>query len=191
MIDILIRNGVVQSMVPGSPPADCVAIGGGRILAVGTEADILSARTAETRIFDAGGATIMPGIVEAHMHLFPGAFGERLLHLFGIAGADALTAAIRRYADDNADEGLLIAKGADYTILGPDRPITRHELDAMMPDRPLILIAPDHHTGWANTVALARAGLLAGRALGAGNAVVMGPDGQAMGELQERSRIHL
>ena len=183
--DMLIRNAAVLTMVPGAAAADAVAIGGGRILAVGTEADVSAGLGPDTRIVDAGGATVMPGIVEAHMHLFAGAFGRRLLQLFGVAGEDALTRAVRAYSDANPDEGLLIAKGADYVILGQGRPVTRQDLDRILPDRPLILVAPDHHTGWANTVALERAGLMHGKKLPAGNFVVLGPDGLATGELQE------
>lgn len=183
--EIIIRNAKVLSMVPGAKPADCVLIGGGKILAVGNEVDAIFEWEPGVRIIDAGGATVMPGIVEAHMHLFPGAYGRRLLQLFGVAGEDALSGALQSYADANPDEGLLIAKGADYVILGEDRPITRQALDRMVPDRPLILIAPDHHTGWANTVALDRAGILHGRDLPTGNEIVLAEDGTATGELRE------
>jgi predicted amidohydrolase YtcJ len=95
---------------------------------------------------------------------------------------------VRTYAAANPRVGLLIAKGADYTIFG-DRPITRQALDGILPDRPLILIAPDHHTAWANTIALERAGVLRGRSLGRGNAIVLDDQGQATGELQEGQAI--
>jgi predicted amidohydrolase YtcJ len=52
-------------------------------------------------------------------------------------------------------------------------------------DRPIAMMAADHHTVWANTLALERAGLLAGAAMPHGHEVVMGPDGTATGELRE------
>jgi predicted amidohydrolase YtcJ len=63
--------------------------------------------------------------------------------------------------------------------------VTRHHLDAILPDRPFCMAAPDHHTMWANTKALEMAGILQGRTLGPGNEIVMGEDGLAAGELRE------
>ncbi|RUY23335.1 amidohydrolase, partial [Mesorhizobium sp. M7A.F.Ca.US.001.04.2.1] len=74
--------------------------------------------------------------------------------------------------------------GVDYTVLGSER-VTRHHLDAILPDRPFCMAAPDHHTMWANTKALEMAGILQGRMLGPGNEIVMGDDGLAAGELRE------
>ena len=183
--DLIIENAAVLTMNPAAPRATAIAVRGDRIAAVGGADDVRDLRGPGTRVIDAGGATVMPGIVESHLHLFAGAFGRRLLQLFGVSGIDALAPKVRAYADANPDEGLLIAKGADYVILGEGRPVTRHELDAILPDRPLILIAPDHHTGWANTVARERAGIIGGRDVGPGNEIVLGADGVATGELRE------
>lgn len=79
-----------------------------------------------------------------------------------------------------------MGQGADYAILGQDRLLDRHVLDEICPDRPLMIMAYDFHTAWANTPALEAAGLLDGRELPRGNAVVMGADGKATGELHEK-----
>ena len=71
---------------------------------------------------------------------------------------------------------MLLAQGVDYTILG-NRPVTRHDLDPALRDRPFAMAAPDHHTVWANTKALELAGVLRGKTLGRGNEIVMGEDG--------------
>jgi len=74
---------------------------------------------------------------------------------------------------------------ADYGILGTGKTLTRHDLDAILPDRPLAMFAPDHHTIWANTAALKAVGLLQGGTVDAGSLIVMGDDGLASGELLE------
>jgi predicted amidohydrolase YtcJ len=82
----------------------------------------------------------------------------------------------------NAEKILLpqpLTFGGDY------HPMTRHDLDAMLPDRPIAITAHDHHTVWANTAALRAAGLLQGMATPHGHEVVIGPDGLASGELRE------
>jgi predicted amidohydrolase YtcJ len=66
-----------------------------------------------------------------------------------------------------------------------DHPMTRHDLDRVLADRPIAITAHDHHTVWANTAALKAAGLLQGAAMPHGHEVVMGPDGTATGELRE------
>lgn len=183
--DILIKNAKVLTMDKDQPTAEAIAITGNRILAVG-KLDAMAAFTnAKTQIIDAKGGTLMPGIVESHMHLFGGAYGRRLLQLSGVSGFEAMKTAIQKYARENPDEGLLIVKAADYSILGEDEPVTRHHLDRMVADQPVIVIANDHHTGWANTIALEKAGIMRGRDVGAGNEIVMGDDGLATGELRE------
>ncbi|TMV66851.1 amidohydrolase, partial [Thioclava sp. BHET1] len=81
------------------------------------------------------------------------------------------------------DQPLLMAQGAGYAMLG--RAMTRADLDQVLPGRPLALTAHDHHTVWANTAALKAAGILGGLKTPPGHEVVMGPDGQATGELRE------
>jgi predicted amidohydrolase YtcJ len=74
---------------------------------------------------------------------------------------------------------------ADYALFGPGHATTRHDLDAILPDRPLALVSADHHTVWANTAALTAAGILHGGPVDAGSEIVIGPDGTATGELRE------
>ncbi len=182
--ETILTNARVLTMDPDRPRAEAVAIAEGRILAVGTRAEIKALAGQGCEEIDAGGATVLPGFVESHMHLFPGGAELDHLQLLGITGADPLAQAVRAYADARPDQSLIAAQGADYAIL-VDRAVTRADLDAILPDRPLVLVAADHHTAWANTVALSAAGILDGRALDPGNEIVMGPDGRAAGELRE------
>jgi hypothetical protein len=117
------------------------------------------------------------------MHLFGGAAELDNLHLAGVHGFDALRDSIQDFAAKRPDARLLIGAGVDYAIL--PEPVTRHDLDRIIPDRPFVMSASDHHTMWANTKALEEAGLLHGRQVGQGNEVVMGADGLAAGELRE------
>lgn len=183
--DIIITNAVVLTMDKENPKAEAVALAGNTILAVGATSDINALSGPATRVIDARGATVMPGFNEAHMHIFPGSVSLRQLNLHGIRGFDALKAALLDYAAANPDEPLLMGFSADYSIIGLTEPCTRKHLDAILPDRPFMMFAPDHHTAWANTAALDKAGLLYGKDVGIGNEVVMGEDGLAAGELRE------
>lgn len=183
--DILIENARVLTMTPDAPRAEALAIAGNKILAVGTRAELTGLAGPRTRRIDAGGATVMPGLTEAHLHLFSGAFGLRLLQLDGVRGLPALRDKVQGYAAANPDEALLICKAADYNLFGDNVATTRQMLDQACADRPMIYVAGDHHTAWANTIALERAGILHGHDTPPGNEVVMAPDGTATGELRE------
>lgn len=182
--DLIVVNGRILTMDDDLPAAEAVAVKDGAILAIGGRAAIEALKGPATKVIDARGGSVIPGFIEAHMHLFSGAAELAHLQLGGVHGFDALRDAVRAYAAKHPDAPMLVAQSADYTILGDER-VTRHHLDAILPDRPFCMAAPDHHTMWANTKALEAAGVLHGRTLGPGNEIVMGEDGLAEGELRE------
>lgn len=181
--DLIITNGRVLTMNPEYPRAEAVAITAGRIAVVGSMRAVEALAGPGTRIIDARCRTVLPGFFESHLHLGLGGAELAHLNLTGLQGGGALRDAFRSFAAKHPDRPLLMAQGADYGIVG--QPMTRHDLDAMLPDRPIAITAHDHHTVWANTVALKAAGLLHGMATPHGHEVVIGTDGLASGELRE------
>ncbi len=184
---IVILNGRLITFDPDRPRAEALAIRDGTIAAVGSTTEIRALAGPDTRVFDAGGATVLPGFIDSHVHLFGGSVELGYLDLYGVADADTLTARVRAWAAQCPDDRIVFAVQADYAILGPGRHTTRHDLDRVLPDRPFAMFAPDHHTIWANTRALDAAGVLHGAAVDKGAQIVMGDDGLATGELQEPS----
>jgi len=182
--DLIVVNGRVLTMDEDHPAAEAVAVRDGRIVAVGDGKAIVALKGPATRVIDAQGGSVVPGFIEAHMHLFSGAAELAHLQLAGLHGFDALRDAIRAYAAERPDAPMLVGQGVDYSVLGAER-VTRHHLDAILADRPFCMAAPDHHTVWANTKALEAAGILRGRTVGPGNEIVIGDDGLANGELRE------
>jgi predicted amidohydrolase YtcJ len=189
MADLIIRGARILTMNATMPEAEAIAIAGNRILAVGDDATVSALVSATTRVIDAGGATVMPGFNEGHMHLFGGAAALSHLQLRGVHGFDEMRDAVLAHHAAHPGETLIIGQSADYTILSETERLSRQHLDRILPDRPLIVVAPDCHTAWANTKALEQAGILHGRALGPGNEIVMEADGLAQGELREREAI--
>ncbi|MER8966081.1 amidohydrolase [Mesorhizobium sp. M0808] len=183
--DLIVTNARVLTMDEGNPTAEAVAIKDGNIMAVGDRRTIEALKGPATKIIDAQGGSVVPGFIEAHMHLFGGAAELDNLHLQGVHGFDALSDAIRAYAAARPNAKLLLGAGVHYTILSKEEPVTRHHLDRIIADRPFAMSASDHHTMWANTKALELAGILHGKQLGPGNEIVMGADGLAAGELRE------
>lgn len=187
--DILIVNGRVMTMIPGAPVASVIALRGNRISYVGTAApDDL--RGPETLVIDARGNTVLPGLIDSHVHLFGGSGELGCLNVTGITGFDALTAAVADESRAKPEVPLIYGVGAGYHILGPDMVLDRHALDRVSPERPFAMMAADHHTVWANTPALKLAGILAGGPTDPGAEIVMGADGHATGVLLETSAFH-
>ncbi|WP_333817070.1 amidohydrolase family protein, partial [Tabrizicola sp.] len=142
LAEMIITNAKVLTMDEGRPRAEAVALAGGRILAVGARAEMEALAGPGCRVVDAGGRTLLPGFVESHLHLVLGGNELSQLQLGGVEGFDDLARAFRAYAEENPDLPLLMAQGAAYEIL--DHPVTRHDLDLILDDRPIAMMSPDH-----------------------------------------------
>ncbi|MCF8511984.1 MAG: amidohydrolase [Rhodobacteraceae bacterium] len=182
-VDLVITNAKGLTMDPARPRAQAVAAKAGRIVALGSTAEIAALAGPGTRVIDAGGRSLLPGFVESHMHLLLGGSELMQLHIHGLRGQEKLAAAVAKYRAGHPDLPLIMAQGAEWGLLG--RPMTRQELDKICPDLPIALWAPDHHTVWANTIALEKAGILHGAETQPGHIIVMAEDGTATGELRE------
>ena len=181
--DTLITNARVLTMDPARPRAEAVAIAGNRIIRVGTMQDVAGLKAKHTRVIDVAGKTVMPGIIEGHVHLFGGAVELETLMLNGMTGIEAVAEAVALFRRQRPGEPVLLATGIAHEAFG--EPITRQILDGMVSDIPFIMGCFDHHTMWANTRALEMAGIMKGRSLPTGNEIVLDHNGIATGELRE------
>lgn len=188
-IDLILLGGRVNTMDKQRPFAEAIAVSGNRIVAVGTDAEVAALAQPRTRIANAHGGTVLPGFNDAHVHIFSGSASLAQLSLEGVQGLENLKSTIAGYAAAHPDAPSIAAQGCFYTAISPTESITRHHLDQIIADRPLLLLAFDLHTAWANTIALQHAGVLGGRKLPLGNEIVMGKDGLATGELREADAI--
>ncbi|MEV0285872.1 MULTISPECIES: amidohydrolase family protein [unclassified Kribbella] len=66
--EVIYRNGIVLTMDDGRPRAEAVAVRNGRILAVGSDDEVLALRDRPTRVVDLGGRTVLPGFIDSHAH---------------------------------------------------------------------------------------------------------------------------
>ncbi len=184
--DVIFTHANVFTAHPLQPHAQAVAVRGRQIVWVGDAADAPAWQGTMTRLIDAHGCTLMPGFIDSHFHLFWGSLELGDIQLNQVHSFEQVAEVVRQFAYAHPDHPWLVGQGLIYN-LGPDRqPLTRHQLDALVADRPLIVFAYDGHTAWANTQALRRANLLAhAQAIGPNSQIVLGPDGLANGELRE------
>ncbi|MFN2276780.1 MAG: amidohydrolase [Candidatus Promineifilaceae bacterium] len=167
-------------------PARAVAVKGNRIVYVGDEGGVDAWRGPGTRVVDGRGASLLPGFIDSHFHLMHGALALGDIQLSEVRTLADLEKAVRAFARENPDLAWLRGQGLRYGIPSPDEPLTRHHLDAIEANRPLVLIAYDVHTAWANTAALEAAGMLHDRHDPAAGTMI-GDDGLPAGELREES----
>lgn len=125
----------------------------GRLLAVGSAAD-LRARYPDASRVDAGDATVVPGLIDAHGHLVNLAVA---LVTADLTGADSKAEVIERlqtFARDLPDGAWLVGRGWDQNLWTGKAFPTAADLDAAFPERPVWLERVDGHAGWANTAAM-------------------------------------
>jgi predicted amidohydrolase YtcJ len=140
--DIHLRNGVIASIVP----AGTVPSGGGLV-----DVDALEASDS----IDAGGRWVMPGLWDAHVHFTQWVVRRQRVDL-GAATSAAAAVAIMREALVTRTDDVLVGYGF-RDGLWADGP-SRAALDAIAPERPIVLISGDLHCGWMNTAAGRRLG---------------------------------
>jgi predicted amidohydrolase YtcJ len=109
---IIFYNGTVLTMDSDLPAAEAIAVAGDRILAVGTNEDILALQVAETRIIDLQGRTLMPGFVDPHTHIFNDAVRYLGSNNYQQAQQLALQNGITTVGDMWVDPGFLAAMQA-------------------------------------------------------------------------------
>jgi predicted amidohydrolase YtcJ len=171
--DLMIVNGrlfrgfgpgeaVPHGSTPGPRPdaaPTAVAVEGGRIAYVGDDATARREHVGPgTRILDARGGLVSAGLEDAHLHLLSGARSLDRVDLFGAETLDEIGARISAWADARPDAPWVVGRGWFYAPFPGGLPAAA-QLDALVPDRPAYLRCYDGHSGWANSRALAIAGV--------------------------------
>lgn len=157
--DAVYFGGVIHTGVDGQLPAEAVSVTGGRIVALGSQADILASADADTKRIDLGGAHLYPGFTDAHVHLSGVGEREMTLNLDRIASIAELAAAVKTAADAAPAGQPLQGRGWIETHWPEARFPSRDDLDPVTGERPVVLVRADGHALVANSAALKAAGL--------------------------------
>jgi predicted amidohydrolase YtcJ len=159
----------------------------GRIIAVGSAADV-GARAPKAKHVDLQGKTVLPGLIDAHGHVF--GLGDMLTEL-DLAGSASLAAALKAaaaYARANPQQAWLRGRGWNQEIWKLGRFPTAAELDGAVADRPMWLERVDGHAGWANSRALQLAGISNATPDPAGGKIMRDAAGNATGVLVDAAQ---
>lgn len=185
MQTLVVLNASVQTIDPTNPIAEAVVVKGNKIAFVGSNADAMQWQSPSGITIEGEGRTLMPGIHDSHFHLYFGSMSINHLRLEEIKSLKELGSLIQQHAAEQPDLEWIQGGGLAYEVAGPHDSLTRHHLDAILSDRPILLRSVDQHTAWANTIALERAGILHGRSLASPSEILMDESGFATGQLNE------
>jgi predicted amidohydrolase YtcJ len=156
----IFHNANVVTMDAARPRAEAVAVENGRITALGSDTDVLALKSGASLV-DCRGGALLPGFVDAHLHLL--AYAASLISVDcspdAIASIADIQHALRRRAAQTPAGRWVRATGYDETALAERRHPTRWDLDTAVPDHPVRLIHRSGHASVLNSLALALAGV--------------------------------
>jgi predicted amidohydrolase YtcJ len=183
--DLVILHGHVWTVDHAHPQAEAVAIHGNRIVAVGSDAEIVKWIGPATKKIDAQGKSVLPGFIDAHVHFSSGG-GE----ISGVQLRDAATP--QEFARRIAEHAKKLPKGEwmrggtwDHELWGGN-PLPSHDwIDALAPETPVFVTRYDGHMALANGLALRLAGITRETKDPPGGAIVRDKDGNPTGLLKD------
>ncbi|MEI8151427.1 MAG: amidohydrolase [Hyphomicrobiales bacterium] len=188
--EVIFRGGKVLPM-PGAASAQALAIGGGKILAVGSEEEVGGLKSPNTRIVDLAGRVLMPGFIDPHSHSVLSAVILEMLTDVGYTTYPTrakLMEALRSHGAQVPAGEWLAVSNFDNLLQGGG--LTRTELDAISTDRPIFVWYTNGHDACVNSLALKMAGIPedVGMLPGGGH-FGRAPDGRLDGQVFEEAAI--
>ncbi len=159
--DLVLVNGRLYTQDAKAPWAQAAAVTDGRYVAIGADADVATHIGDGTQRIDLGGRMLLPGLIDAHVHAAAGAIAELYDCNFPSTSSAAQIEARLRVCVKQAPPGGWIYGGRwDSSFFPhPDMASPRAWLDAIAGDHPVVLQDDSGHNAWANSAALAAAGI--------------------------------
>src|SRR5258708_1601215 len=151
-VNLLLVNGNVYTVNEKQPHAEAIAIKKDRIVFVGSNND--AKKFHATRTIDLGGKTMLPGLTDAHVHIFGIGERELTLNLEGTNTLDDFLAKVKERVAMTERGKWITGRGWIETFWKPPQFPTRQDLDKIAPDNPVFLARADGHAAIANSAAL-------------------------------------
>ena len=137
---------------------------------------------------DGEGRVMLPGMIDAHVHVMGLGFGQLTLDLSDTTSLDEALAKIRQFAADNPARPWILGRGWNQEKWGLGRFPTAAELDSAVADRPVLLERADSHADWANSRAMELAGAGPDTSDVEGGQVIRGASGAPTGVFVDAAR---
>jgi hypothetical protein len=156
---LVIVNAHVVTLDPERPYARAVAVHGNRIVAVGSNREIRRFVGPKTKVLDAKNGTVVPGLVDCHVHMTGFGLFLQSLDLRGICSIKEMQHKLQQYSSENPGKSWIMGGRWDHELFAEERLPTRWDLDDVVADRPVLLERVCGHIGVANSKALQLAGI--------------------------------
>jgi hypothetical protein len=153
-VDLVFINGNIYTANDKQPRAEALAVRGDRIVFVGSNTAVKRYQGPRTRVIDLRGATVLPGLTDAHCHLIGIGQREMTLNLEGITSLEDFLAKVKARVDQAKPGEWITGRGWIETFWKPPVFPTRQDLDKIAPNNPVFLTRADGHGGVANSAAL-------------------------------------
>ncbi|MGB6309455.1 MAG: amidohydrolase [Steroidobacteraceae bacterium] len=183
--ELILFNARVYTVWPANAEATAIAIRDGRILAVGADREVLALAGKNTRRVDVERRRVLPGFNDAHAHPWDGGVAQLKNVACDKTSIEEILGALRARAAETPPGGWV--RGYLYDDGKTPRPLTRADLDAAVPDHPVIVAHRGGHTAYVNSLALAQAGATAATPDPPGGRFEHGADGQLNGRVADKA----
>lgn len=179
--ELIVTNARIYTVDQTQPRASAMAIGGGRVLFVGSAMGALALRGSATRVVDLDGHAVIPGMVDAHAHLLGLGRALSSVDLVGTRSYEEVIARVVARARELPEGSWITGRGWDQNDWGDTRFPTHDALSRAVPDHPVFITRVDGHAALANARAMQGAAVTAQTPDPEGGRILRTDDGEPTG----------
>lgn len=181
--DLIVTNARIYTVDENRPIVEAMAIRDGRVVATGPQRGIMTLRGPNTQVLDLHGRTVIPGMIDAHVHLLNLGNSLRNVDLVGTTSYDEVVARVVARAKEAPAGMWILGRGWDQNDWGDTRFPTHDALSRAVPNHPVVLTRIDGHATLVNAAAMRAAGVTAQTQDPSGGRLERGADGSPTGVL--------
>jgi predicted amidohydrolase YtcJ len=157
--DIVLSSDAIFTGLTHEPTSGAIAILGDKILSVGSKEEIEPFIGSGTKVFNYGNQLIMPGFHDFHLHIMFSALSLTSINLFEARSAQEVAEKVLEFSKECPEEGWIIGMQWDAGYWHDKQEPHYRILDAVIPDRPVVLFHAEGHYTWVNSKAMELAGV--------------------------------
>ena len=183
--DLVIRNANIRTMDDNRSVVRAIAVLNGRIIALGSDAEVGKLIGSKTRVIDGGGKTIIPGFNDAHLHFVSGGQQLSLVDLRSSKSPEEFAKRLKDYAAKLKPGEWIVGGNWDHENWTPANLPTKEIINKVVSKNPVFVNRLDGHMAVANSLALKLAGVTKDTNDVAGGVIVRDANGEPTGALKD------